>query len=505
MSYLRYFVTAWLMCGAALVFGADTPSLRPGYGASPYPIWSELSYFENDTLSAKAQAERNDAKALLAFYVLASGERNLADYENIQRRVSALLDTVGEKIQKDQDPWRRADTLHRAMHKEFFVAPGIRNGGGGYDEDQSKLSGIFATGQYNCISASLLYVVLARELGFATQGVLLPSHAFVEIALPDGRLAEVETTSPEGFGTIHNQAFYESAASWFKERGLRASTINDYHNRKKVSPLALGAMNMLNQHTRPERMNFTDAARLAEISALLDPQNALAQEKRLHFYMQEIDKLTAANSWHDLARLFTTVLADVRLASANFPQHNAIQNTASWMHFSALFTYAHLEKTDTYINMLRIINNLPLNREQQAQAQTAFGNSAALMLHQLSEKNAFEEGLIFISEAEPFLATNPAWPATIGSFYNMWAAQRWQQQDWPGVVDVLDDYFAQPYRDRKNNDSVKNLRSAYHNWVASYLNVGDKLAAKTVVESCQQKFPQLAVCDSAQAAVKNIH
>ncbi len=501
MRYLFLFATViWALIGS--LAHADGESLRPTYGGSIYPIWSELSYFENDTLAAKSRAEQNDPKALLAFYVMASGARNLTDYENTQRRVSAFVEGAQQQFGGDQDPWRRADALHQAMHSEFFVSPGERHGGNGYDADQSQLTGIFANGQFNCISASLLYVVLAREFKFGAQGVLLPSHAFVELALPDGRSAEVETTNPQGFGTVHNQAFYEKAAAWFKERGLRASTIEDYRNRKKVSPLALGAMNMLNQHTRKERMSFADAARLAEISAYLDPSNALAQEKRLHFYLQEVDNLSQANAWPDLQRLYNTVLFDVRQTSDQFPEHQAIQNSNVWLHLSALYTYGHLANSTGMISLMKIINRLPLNAAQQQKAQDAFASSSALLLQQLGEKQQFEEGLVFISEAEPYLTQNAAWPANVTLFYNLWAGARWQHQDWPGVVDVLDEYFAQPYQEARDTTTLKNLRGAYRNWVVNYLELKDTAAAKTVLESCQQKFPELKACEGAADALK---
>ena len=105
---------------SALGAWAEVPSLRPTYGQSPFPIWSELSYFENDTLSLRHRAQQNEPQALLAFYVLASGQRNLADYENSQRRVAAFIEGLPSDLRADSDRYRQAQRLHQLMHQHFL-------------------------------------------------------------------------------------------------------------------------------------------------------------------------------------------------------------------------------------------------------------------------------------------------------------------------------------------------------------------------------------------------
>lgn len=481
---------------------AEVPSLRPTYGQSPFPIWSELSYFENDTLSLRHRAQQNEPQALLAFYILASGLRNLADYENSQRRVAAFIEGLPSDLRADSDRYRQAQRLHQLMHQHFFVAPDSRQQGG-YDEDQSAIAAIFSTGQFNCISSSMLYIVLARYLDFNSRAALLPSHVFVEINLGDKGKAEVETTSPAGFGITHDEAFYQAAAAWFKERGLPASSLRDYQNRQLISPLQLAALSMLTQHTDSAHMSRSDSVRLGEISAFLDPSNPIAQSRRLQFYSSEVETLSERGAWYDLLRLYATTLADMRQIQPLFPDHKAIQHTIYWLHTSALFAYANTGNLDGYKTQLNILLSLPNHNQERAVFETAVLDSSQQLFAFLGQKKQFEEALLFASSLEEHVHKNPKWGRSLATLYNLWAIDRWEQQDWPGVVDVLEEYFSQPYQDAADNTARKNLANGYRNWLSLYLNASDWTGAKSVIDSCTSKKIAAFACGELTAQLKS--
>ncbi|MEY4588278.1 MAG: Photosystem assembly protein Ycf3, partial [Pseudomonadota bacterium] len=359
---------------AAASSRADTPSLRPTYGQSPYPIWSELSYFESDTISLRHRAEQNDPDALLAFYILASGLRNLADYENSQRRVKAFMEGLPADVRSDKNQYRQAERVYQAMHQHFFVTPDSHQKGG-YDEDQSAINAIFSSGQFNCISSSMLFIVLARHLEFTPRAAVLPSHVFVELNLNDALRVEVETTSPAGFGVTHDEAFYQAAAAWFKERGLQASTLQEYQGRQLISPLHLAALNMLIQHTDAQRMSRTDSARLGEISAFLDPTSVLAQSRRLEFYLSEVEALSGKGAWFDLLRMYAAVLADLRQVQPLFSNNKTIQHSIYWLHSRALFAYANTGKLDGYKTQINILLSLPNHLNERSVFEAALLDS----------------------------------------------------------------------------------------------------------------------------------
>lgn len=480
---------------------AESVSLRPTYGQSPYPIWSELSYFESDTLSLRSRAEQQEPNALLAFYMLASGMRNLSEYENSQRRVDAFIEGLPADLRRDKDVYRQAERLHQLMHQHFFVTPDSQQKGG-YDEDQSAIAAIFSTGRFNCISSSMLYIVLARHLHFSPRAAVLPSHVFVEVGLADNRRAEVETTSPSGFGAVHNEAFYDAAAAWFKERGLRQSSYQDYLNRQLIAPLQLAALSMLTQHTGAAHMNRVDSVRLGEISAFIDPTNPIAQSRRLQFYTSEVETLNQQNAWYDLLRLYGVTLADLRQIQPLFAEHKAIQNTIYWLHASALFAYANTAKLDGYKTQINILQQLPNHSLEQNLFQTSLTQSSLQLFENLAQNKQFEEAILFAAAIENLVKDKRLWSRNIAVLYNLWAVDRWEQGDWPGVVDVLDEYFAQPYQDKNDKAARENLANAYRNWVGVYSNAADWAGAKSVVDTCLSKPATAFACRELPALLK---
>src|SRR5690554_523218 len=94
---------------------------RAAHGSSPYPIWSELSYFEKSTIGALPRARSDDPDALLALYLLASGVRSYSDYENVKRQVDQFSRKMREQVVEDNNDWLVGQILNREMHNTFFL------------------------------------------------------------------------------------------------------------------------------------------------------------------------------------------------------------------------------------------------------------------------------------------------------------------------------------------------------------------------------------------------
>lgn len=67
-----------------------------------------------------------------------------------------------------------------------------------YVEHSTKLNTTLLTGEYNCVTASILYLALTQALGIDSRGQEATIHAFVTVYL-DGKPVDVETTNPYGF------------------------------------------------------------------------------------------------------------------------------------------------------------------------------------------------------------------------------------------------------------------------------------------------------------------
>jgi len=175
-----------------------------------------------------------------------------------------------------------------------------------YKFAQSQLSQLMRTGEFNCVSSALLYLVCARWFSLDVQGVELPGHVFVQLRTAEGRVIEVETTNKLGFGLVHDRAYFtQEAKAWSKARDLTPATYEDYCKRRIHTPLRTIAGNMINQHTEPARMAPGDRARLCEAMGILCPDDSLPTYSRLSVYVNE-----CADSGRDSAvmlRMFRTI------------------------------------------------------------------------------------------------------------------------------------------------------------------------------------------------------
>lgn len=281
-------------------------------GEAPLPFWSQLTPFEIRTLQRIELALSGDADTLLALALIASGDiRDQKAYHRIKKRVHRFVQAHRTDIGTEKTVYARGEKLLHAMHAGFFAGGGKgRNTEliGGYNEAQSRVSGIFHNGRFNCISSAILYMVLARYFELDVEGVIMPQHAFVQIRGENGRPIEVETTSNYGYDLTHDAEFYRNRFTRFSlSRNLPVPTYADYLKRQVLPPYRLIAENMNTQHTAKARMEASDRQRLSEMTGYLDPDTAASQLIRLNALHNACIRLVAKNKETDADRMFSVV------------------------------------------------------------------------------------------------------------------------------------------------------------------------------------------------------
>ena len=479
--------------------------LRSNHGNTHYPIWSELSYFERSTLGDLPLARANHPDTLLALFLLASGTRELGTYESANRRIKAFVEIVQEREFDADDAVVLGEVVNRLMHDHFFLKRSESKAPSGYAEDQSRLLGIFETGEYNCISSALLYAVIMREFGVPTQGVLLPSHAFIEIKTQRGKV-DVETTSPEGFAQPHTPEFYDNQSrTWHSDRGLQPATYEDYLNREHVSLTKLGARNMLNQHTSPLKMLPEDANRLAEISAYINPLDSVAQIKRLAYYNQELLELSQNNQWGALLRMYQATYTQVLYDASQLEKPHQFSRLLHYYQLGALLTYAHQGDADAVVDWLQ--THLPYTPETQSilgkdkikDSENHIAHSLQVLSEKLTEQDHFEDALLIIPIAQVLLPEHPGWPKITRFIYWQWANKHWQQSQWQAVVQIASDWLAHPDQNPRDKQAETLASKAFENIVVAAVNNADLNYANETLDRCQTEFnPQ--VCTRGQHA-----
>lgn len=173
-------------------------------------------------------------------------------------------------ILADLDRESRPQAVFRFLHGELLR--------GKYEASCNRLDRTLADGDYNCVSATLLYVQLCRDAGLDAVAVAVPAHVFTRF--PSCQL-DVETTYPRWFDMAASQrrADAESRRARYQTGTATPREMNDNQLLGKVyfnRGVALLANN-----------EFADAVTCLYLARELDPQDPSAAA----------NLLAALNNW----------------------------------------------------------------------------------------------------------------------------------------------------------------------------------------------------------------
>lgn len=148
----------------------ETASLRITYDGKP---------FEEENLSGSD---------ILLFSILFEGEDlSGEEFEVFQEYYNDLLGKV-----------RKGRTENELENAELIMKVMYDNVLSNYSRRQTKLSVMFKTGNYNCVSSSHLFLALAKDCGLDARIQETSVHAFITVYTKDGQKFDVETTNPAG-------------------------------------------------------------------------------------------------------------------------------------------------------------------------------------------------------------------------------------------------------------------------------------------------------------------
>lgn len=154
------------------------------------------------------------------------------------------------------DPASRGEALLAHMHEGLA---------GRYVEAQTRIDVLLSSGNYNCVSSAVYYMVLGKASGLEVGGVIVPSHAFCTVRTAAGPV-DVETTNRYGWDPGTRKEFHDSFG---KATGYAYVPPRDYAGRKAVGEKALLALILANRVVDLER-----AGRYAEAVALAVDRSA---------------------------------------------------------------------------------------------------------------------------------------------------------------------------------------------------------------------------------------
>jgi tetratricopeptide (TPR) repeat protein len=150
--------------------------------------------FREARLLADAKDGSLDTVDFTEASLIASGVPD-ADLGAAREALTTLLKPARAAAEAQADPQARAARLLEALHDGAFRQ---------YRLEATTLPDLWRTGEFNCLSSSVAYVIAGEGLLESSQAVLSVRHALVQVSVR-GKAFDVQTTVRSGFGMPRKQ------------------------------------------------------------------------------------------------------------------------------------------------------------------------------------------------------------------------------------------------------------------------------------------------------------
>ncbi|MCX5781639.1 MAG: tetratricopeptide repeat protein [Elusimicrobia bacterium] len=179
-------------------------------------------------------------------FLIASGITKFSNFIYYQGKLAKIRERALREVKKTDDPYIAAKNLLFWLHDNIFKK---------YRADATLANDILDNGEFNCLSGSILYTLLAKDLGLKVVGVVVKDHAFCMLVDSRGD-KDIETTIRYGFdpGTKEIEQLKEFTRYVYvpkKEYTLRR-TVNTY---QLIGALYSNLVNILS-NTEKEEIDY---------------------------------------------------------------------------------------------------------------------------------------------------------------------------------------------------------------------------------------------------------
>jgi len=157
-------------------------------------IGSEPTLLER-ALMDDIQDRSLDRHSPLDAALIVSGARDRQELEALRYRFEQSAAPIVARVNGLSTPADRAAALLGALHPaRTSQAPLLRE----YAVNATTLIDVIETGRYNCVSATIVFTLLAARVRLDANPVLVPTHARAAVLI-GGRRVPVEATAPYGY------------------------------------------------------------------------------------------------------------------------------------------------------------------------------------------------------------------------------------------------------------------------------------------------------------------
>ncbi len=418
-------------------------ALVPAYSSSadyqvrvaPLPYWKELS----------AEAVPFKTSTMIEASLTASGlsGSSLHAYETKYR-------TLIDNFRKDELPQlllldnkERGDALLTWMHRTLLHR---------YALEQTLMNVLIDRETFNCVSSSIIYMLLARISKLTVGGVETKDHVFCRVKTDSGWV-DVETTSPFGFNPGTKKEFVKD----FRRTGFTYVPPGHYAYRRVIQDREVVALILQNRIALLQKQN-----RHAEAVGLAVDRWTLTGVKK-HF----TDMNNAFRNWAATLNNRGMYTEALHFMSAVSRQYGLLQENHSLMYglaYNNLVAFLHKELYLEARNSLAEEKPL-LSPRDMAKLEKILLKSS---LDTTVRRKTFEESMPQVQKAyREGLLTQREWSNYMVYLYRKKAASMANTRDYYTSWKFL----SGAPEEIRNMAEIKRMRSAlYHNWTARIHN-----------------------------------
>ncbi len=468
----------WWAVAACMVMGACEPSewkppsladshedpakLRPGYGNEQLHTWWPMTSPEIAAVEGAERARQGDAHALFALAVMASAEKRDAEsYAKYTQRFDDFIAAQHGAITSAADDAKRGDALNRAMHVAFMTGTPNKDDPkiGAYELDQPRLARVLDEGHYNCISSALLYMTLARAFSLPVRGAITETHAFIDFGPDDGARVDVETTSPTGFGELHDEKFFRDwAKGWSSSRGLKPMTIEEYSKREIVPAHVLVARSMHDKRV----VNDDNRGRLYEASAILAPDDHESVHNRLVAYANEAKWLYEHKASRTTVRMLDIVGSFVSDVPNRFPNDTKLLSDVAWLAWYDANALVIVGRGDEAVAIAdEFLDRIKPTWEEAELLHRDFVNVILDRLTELQVAHAYEKSVAIATKHIADCHANAACLNNLYLTFDAWCVHYQEAKDWPNAKKVMRECIALFPDDTRCHHTLEGLTSLH--------------------------------------------
>jgi len=124
-----------------------------------------------------------------------------------------------------------------------------------YIEEQTLMNVLIDSGNYNCVSSAIFYLILSKEAGLNIETIETSDHAFCMVKTGKGWV-DVETTTSYGFNPGIKKEFQQA----FNQTGYTYVPPGNYRTRQKISDKDTVALILQNRMSALQKKDFHNQA-----------------------------------------------------------------------------------------------------------------------------------------------------------------------------------------------------------------------------------------------------